>query len=163
MTEESEPVPERIPIHVVPVYEPAEIGVVIDYSRVAQCNVGLAPCCKASRTTVQSWHRLRLLSNFISENGYGPTMRELRDIWNIGSESTAKYFITRMERFGWIERDYADSTGGTAKPRAVRITSAGRSAILDYIQWQVSHQNFEMVAPERFFSDQQRMRGMVAG
>ena len=58
---------------------------------------------------------LDCIINFISENGYSPTIRELCEMTGIKSTSTMHSHLLRMNNDGVI-------TSGIDKPRTIKVT-----------------------------------------
>jgi repressor LexA len=54
---------------------------------------------------------LEVLEHFNEENGYPPSIREICTHANISSTSVANYYLDRLEKLGYIERDRRVSRG----------------------------------------------------
>ncbi len=54
---------------------------------------------------------LNVLENFNDEYGYPPSIREICNEANISSTSVANYYLDRLEKLGYIERDRRVSRG----------------------------------------------------
>lgn len=61
---------------------------------------------------------LESIRDFIYERGYPPTVRDIARETGISSTSVVDYYLRRLERAGWIERDPRSSRG-------IRLTVAG--------------------------------------
>lgn len=61
---------------------------------------------------------LECIRDFIYERGYPPTVRDIARETGISSTSVVDYYLRRLERAGWIERDPRSSRG-------IRLTVAG--------------------------------------
>lgn len=57
---------------------------------------------------------LRHIENYIEENGFPPTVRELAELLGMKSTSTIQRYLEILEKEGYIERR-------TALPRAIKV------------------------------------------
>ena len=74
---------------------------------------------------------LRFIEQFLEENGYPPTIREIGKACKISSTSVVNYNLNKLEREGFLIRDREVSRGLRLTPRArqdrfVRIPLLGR-------------------------------------
>lgn len=60
--------------------------------------------------------------DYVSENGYPPTVREIGEEVDIASTSTVKEHIDRLDKAGFIRRE-------KRKPRAIQVTEKGQELI----------------------------------
>ena len=61
--------------------------------------------------TGRSLEILRVISVYITAHGYPPTIREIGGRCGITSSSHVVYHLNKLEKAGYIERDYATTRG----------------------------------------------------
>jgi repressor LexA len=70
---------------------------------------------------------LQFIKNYIGDNGWAPSVREVSASVNATSTGTANYHLTQLEARGFIER----------KPRtarAIKLTQEGNNALYSWSQ-----------------------------
>lgn len=70
---------------------------------------------------------LQFIKNYIGDNGWAPTVREISHSINAISTGTAYYHLGRLEDLGYIER-------APRAARAIRITEEGNNALYSWSQ-----------------------------
>jgi repressor LexA len=66
---------------------------------------------------------LRFVGEYIEDNGYPPSMREIGSALNISSTSVVSYNLDRLEEAGYLVRDREVSRG-------LRLAEAGRESVM---------------------------------
>lgn len=84
-------------------------------------------------TLTERQHKiLEFLNEYVEENGYPPSIREIGDAAGISSTSVVSYNLKRLEEKGYIDRDPAVSRGlklaGAGPAQLVRLPLLGRIA-----------------------------------
>jgi len=68
---------------------------------------------------------LKTIAKYIDENEFSPTVRELCELLNIRSSSTAHGYIVKLKELGVIENH-------ETLPRTLKITEKGREILKAY-------------------------------
>ena len=77
----------------------------------------------AKRISKKQRKILEFVGEYIDDNGYPPSMREICSALNISSTSVVSYNLDRLEEAGYIVRDREVSRG-------LRLAQAGRSSVV---------------------------------
>jgi SOS-response transcriptional repressor LexA len=54
-----------------------------------------------------------IIKSYIEENGYSPSIRELKNLASVKSISTIAYHLQKLEKKGFIKKKYKGSRGVT--------------------------------------------------
>lgn len=120
------------------VYEAGEHPFEVNVMPMTRHRLGLAECCLADDKTIRDWDLLRLLAGAIEDRIAPPTRRDLMTIWGATTPSVVQYRLGWLKNRGWVETPQLGHTK-VGPARGIIITSEGRRAMLDYIQWQINH------------------------